>query len=168
MRIGHPRRWLRCFAKRRGLLRGWHKDLRVKYLKNSDSFLLLETMLAVTFISVALISILHLLSYSVAATRTLRDSLTAATLIENKIWEFEKDKETKEGEYSGVFEENEQFAWKAVIAPMDLTETAQRPDIPEVFGEQLSKLNLVTVTVSWMADKRPQSLTIATYMRAGK
>lgn len=83
-------------------------------MKDEKGFTLLEVMVAITILSVALLTILQLFSKSLDSARLNRDYTLAFIFLQSKFSEIEQGlEENKKGEF------NERYKWEVNLQPTD-------------------------------------------------
>jgi len=107
-------------------------------------FLLLETLLAVFFLTVGLTAVLRSYGSSIAGLGISGDYTRALTLLEKSLWEFESKGSIAPGTYTGMFSDDHgRFRWQvdaSEIAELGLCETRAT-----VFWEKRGKSRDVSV-----------------------
>ena len=122
---------------------------RDKVVLGKRGFLLLETLLAVFFLTVGLTAVLRSYGSSIRALGISADYTKALLLLEKSLWEFESKGSITPGTFSGEFYEDDgNFRWK--IDASELTETG---------------LCETRATVSWEQRGKPREVSIVTYLK---
>jgi len=122
--------------------------LKESALKNKHKgFLLLEVLVCVVVITVGLVYIIRSFSISTRAIATSRDYMKAASLLEEKLWEFDYIGRIEKGEYEDYFADDEDFKWE-LEAKLD---------------EELP-INETSMKVFWKDRNKRQQISIATYL----
>ena len=117
------------------------------FKQNKKGFLMLEVLVCVVVITVGLIFIINSFSASTAAITTSRNYITALSLLEDRLWEFERARQTKEGEDEDRFRNKENFKWS-----YEAREVEETP------------LNKLTFAVSWKQREKTKRVSITTFL----
>jgi len=115
--------------------------------KNRNGFLILEILVCVVVITVGLVFIINSFSASTLAITTSRNYITALSLLEDELWEFERKHQAGEGENEGRFGNNENFRWSYEAEEVDET-----PFNKLIFG------------ASWKQREKTKKVSITTYL----
>jgi len=112
-------------------------------------FLLLETLVAIIFLTVGLTTVLRSYGSSLRSLGISADYTKALVLLERSLWPYESLGSIAPGTYSGKFsEENENFRWEVVaseLMELDICETR--------------------ATVSWERRGKVRHVTLVTYLK---
>ena len=106
-------------------------------------FLLIELLAATVILSTALLVLSRAFSNSARLLQRASSQLRAATLLEEKLSEYEMKQTLSAGSEEGTFPLSGSYRWSAEIR--------KRPE-PSLYQ--------VAVTVSWQEVRRPQSVTV--------
>ncbi len=116
---------------------------------NKRGFLLYEVLLALAILSIGLVAVLHCFSTSLRAVGTSQNHFKATLLLEEKLWEVEREKSLTPGIYQGNFP-GKGFKWEVETSPI------------EEEGEV--SLNAVRVTISWSEGGRKRHIGLTTWI----
>ncbi len=122
---------------------------RVGCPPGQNGFLLLETLLAIVFLTVGLTTVLRSYGSSLDSLGISADYTKALVLLERSLWPYEAAGSIVPGTYSGEFsEEDENFQW-------------------EVEASELIELGIceVRATVSWERRGKIRHVSLVTYLK---
>jgi len=118
-------------------------------LSGQRGFLLLETLMAIVFLTVGLTTVLRSYGSSLGSLRISADYTKALVLLERSLWPYESAGSIAPGTYSGEFsEDDEHFRW-------------------EVVASELMELGVceTRATVSWERRGKTRHVSIVTYLK---
>ncbi|MFC2140142.1 hypothetical protein ACFLQ1_00310 [Candidatus Auribacterota bacterium] len=136
---------------------------------NVRGFLLIESLIAITMLSIGLALIVHSFANSLHAGRLSQDYMTAVSYLEQKINEIENEDMTA-GEFEGTFDDR--FFWKAKITPLAspapavLEDEEREKDEAEQKDEEMKFfLDKVTLKVFWKIKNKQKEIAVTTYLK---
>ncbi len=118
---------------------------RFQHLSSQNGFLLLETLLAIVFLTVGLTTVLRSYGSSLTSLGVTADYTKAMVLLEQSLWPYESKGSIIPGNYNGKFSgEDKEFSWEIEareIADLGVCETRA-----SVFWVRRGKTREVSVT----------------------
>jgi len=118
-------------------------------VKNKRGFLLYDVLLALAILSIGLVTVLRSFSTSLQAVRTSRDYFKATLLLEDKLWEMERENSLPPGISRSSFPSSK-FSWKVETSAIE--------------EEEDMSLSAVKVTISWKEGKGEKDIELTTWM----
>jgi hypothetical protein len=122
---------------------------RVGWPSGQRGFLLMETLLAIVFLTVGLTTVLRSYGSSLGSLRISADYTKALVLLERSLWPYESIGSIAPGTFSGEFsEEDESFQWEieaSEILDLEICETR--------------------ATVSWERRGKVRQVSLVTYLK---
>jgi len=122
---------------------------RVGWPSGQSGFMLLETLLAIVFLTIGLTTVLRSYGSSLGSLRISADYTQALVLLERSLWPYESAGSIAPGTYSGEFsEEDGNFRW-------------------EVEASELMELDIceTRATVSWERRGKVRQVSLVTYLK---
>lgn len=136
--------------------------------KFSPGFTLLEVLIAIAILGVSLITLFELFSGGLRLGRASEDYLKATLFAQKKINELRLANFTlEEGEEDGVFEEDQNYRWSAIVEPFaretEGVEKETKDGEDEAAGEETKirkPMQKVELKVSWKSGGKPKELSL--------
>ncbi len=120
-----------------------------RFPSGQGGFLLLETLLAIVFLTVGLTTVLRSYGSSLASLGISAGYTKAMVLLEQSLWPYEAKGSIVPGTYTGEFtDESKGFRWE--IEALELTELG---------------ICEIRATVSWQQKGKTRQVSILTYLR---